>query len=118
MTMQQFDIERALQALDCNLELLKDLASMFVEDSPVLLEQLQWALSNKKTTDVRSIMHSLKGLMSTFYATTGVELAQRLEDSAAIGDLSLYFTGEMDRLADFVRSLEAEFQRLGWTGRL
>lgn len=117
-TMPQIDVERALRALDGNAELLKDLASMFVEDAPLLLVQLKNALADKRPTQARAVVHGLKGLVATFYAKTGVEIAQRLEDAAAEGDLSLFFKGELEQLEQSVGSIMSEFEALGWVNRL
>ena len=116
--MPQIDVERALRALDGNSELLKDLASMFVEDAPLLLVQLKNALADERPTQARAVVHGLKGLVATFYAKTGVEIAQRLEDAAAEGDLSLFFKGELEQLERSVGSIMSEFEALGWVNRL
>ena len=116
--MPQIDLERALQALDGNAELLKDLANMFVEDAPVLLAQLKNALVDECPTRARAVVHGLKGLAATFYAKTGVEIAQRLEDAAGEGDLSLFFKGELEQLERSIGSIMSEFEALGWVNRL
>jgi HPt (histidine-containing phosphotransfer) domain-containing protein len=115
--MPQIDVERALRALDGNAELLKDLASMFVEDAPLLLVQLKNALADKRPTQARAVVHGLKGLVATFYAKTGVAIAQRLEDAAAEGDLSLFFNGEFEQLEQSVGAIMSEFEALGWVNR-
>ena len=113
--MLQIDVARALQALDGNEELLRDLAKMFAEDAPVLMEQLKCALVEKRSTQVRSFVHSLKGLVGTFYASSGVEIAQRLEDASARGDLSLFDNGELEQLQKTIQSIMLDFSNLGWT---
>ena len=116
--MPQIDVERALQALDGNMELLKDLASMFVEDAPILLEQLKTALTDDHPRQARSAVHSLKGLVATFFAKTSVEIAQRLEDSAADGNLEMFFNGELEQLEECIASVKADFVAHGWVERL
>jgi HPt (histidine-containing phosphotransfer) domain-containing protein len=117
-TMSPIDIARALQSLEGNEELLKDLASMFVEDAPVLLDQLKIALSDNDSLQARTAVHSLKGLVSTFYATKGVEIAQRLEDYAALGDLAEFRNGELEILEECVNSVSADFRSRGWVDRI
>ncbi len=112
--MPNIDVERALQALDGNAELLKDLASMFAEDAPILLGQLKTALVDNNPTAVRSVVHGLKGLVATFYAKQGVDIAQRLEDSAANGELELFFKGQLEQLEEVIGSILSEFVALGW----
>lgn len=116
--MSLLDIERALKALDGNEDLLKDLASMFVEDAPVLLDQLKVAITENDSVQARYVVHSLKGLVSTFYAKADVELAQRLEDCAAEGSLDGFRSGGLDQLEESVNSVSAEFESRGWVGRI
>ena len=116
--MPQIDVERALQALDGNKELLKDLAIIFVEDAPILLEQLKEALNDEHPMQARSAVHSLKGLIATFFANSSVEIAQRLEDSAAEGNLEMLFNGELEQLEESIGSLKADFVARGWVERL
>ena len=116
--MSPFDIERALRALEGNEELLKDLASMFVEDAPVLLGHVKAALTDNDSMQARTALHSLKGLVSTFYATSGVEIAQRLENSAAEGNLDVFRNGDLQRLEECVSSVAADFEARGWVGRI
>jgi len=117
VTMPQIDVERALQALDGNAELLKDLASMFVEDAPLLLVQLKIALADNRPTQARLVVHGLKGLVATFYAKSVVEIAQRLEDAAAEGNMSFFFKGEFEQLEKSIGSIMGEFVVLGWVNR-
>jgi HPt (histidine-containing phosphotransfer) domain-containing protein len=116
--MLPFDIERALHALEGNEELLKDLASMFVEDAPILLSHVKTALTENNIMQARSAVHSLKGLVSTFYATSGVEIAQRLENCAADGNLDEFRNGDLQRLEECVNSVTQDFEARGWVGRI
>ena len=112
--MPGIDHDRALKALDGDLELLKDLARMFVEDAPILLEKLRKAVNDNDPKQVRTIAHSLKGLIATYFSKTGVDIAQRLEDSAAGGELDRFFIGDLNRLENFVGSMIVECEALGW----
>ena len=78
----------ALAALDGNRQLLRELAEMFCEDAPVLLDEMRTALDESDATTARRAIHSLKGLASTFFATNVNELAQRWEQEAASGNLA------------------------------
>lgn len=116
--MSTFEIERALHSLEGNEELLKDLASMFVEDAPILLGQIDAALKDDNSVLARSAVHSLKGLVSTFYVASGVEIAQRLEDCAARGKLDDFRNGDLQRLEECVHSVASDFRARGWVGRI
>jgi len=112
--MFQIDEKRALGALDGNRNLLVELAGMFREDAPLILNELKTAVANKSATQTRSALHSLKGLASTFFAQPTVELAHRLEDAAASGDLELFHSGELEKLEQSVESVIEEFAERGW----
>ena len=116
--MPSIDIARALQALEGNDELLMDLASMFVEDAPDLLHQLKRAVNENDSYQARSAVHSLKGLVSTFFATESVAIAQRLEDLAAKGDLENFRNGELQLLEERVNSVADDFRSRGWVNRI
>jgi len=113
--MPEIDFDRALRALDGNTELLRDLAVMFVEDTPILFEKLRLAVTDRHPKQAGAIVHSLKGLIATFFAKTGVDVAQRLEESFTSGELDLLNSSEIDRLEDFTSLLTLEFESLGWT---
>ena len=113
-TMFQIDEERALLALDGNRILLMELASMFKEDVPQLLCKLKTAVADESATHTRSAVHSLKGLVATFYAQPTLELANRLEDSAANGQLEIFHQGELERLEQAIESVIEEFVDRGW----
>ena len=113
-TMFQIDEERALLALDGNRILLMELASMFKEDAPQLLCKLKTAVADESATHTRSAVHSLKGLVATFYAQPTLELANRLEDSAANGELEMFHEGELEKLEQAIESVIEEFVERGW----
>ena len=112
--MFQIDEERALLALDGNRHLLMELAIMFREDVPQILQELNAAIGNENATRTQSAVHSLKGLASTFYAKPTVDLAQRLEDSAAHGKLEIFREGELEKLEKSIQSVIQEFVERGW----
>ena len=112
--MFQIDEERALLALDGNRILLMELASMFKEDVPQLLCNLKAAVANENAKHTRSAVHSLKGLVATFYAQPAFELANRLEDSAANGQLEMFHHGELEKLEQAIESVIEEFVERGW----
>ncbi len=112
--MFQIDEKRALLALDGNRNLLVELAGMFREDAPLILNELKTAVANRSAIQTRSALHSLKGLASTFFAQPTVELAHRLEDAAASGDLELLQSGELEKLEQSVESVIEEFAERGW----
>ena len=49
-----------------------------------------------------------------FYAQSTVELADRLEDSAAKGQLEMFHHGDMEKLEQAIESVIKEFVERGW----
>lgn len=99
------DEHAALAALDGQRELLCELATIFCEDCPVLLQELQAAVDAGDTDNARLLTHSLKGLAATFYAQPTLEWAARLEQEAAEGRLQAFVNGGLKRLSNSVMSL-------------
>lgn len=112
--MLPIDEERALLALDGNRNLLMELAKMFREDVPQILQDLKIAIGNENAVKTQSAVHSLKGLASTFYAQSTVELAHRLEDSAANGQLEMFHDGAFEKLEKSIQLVIQEFVERGW----
>ena len=104
----------ALDALGGDKNLLVELAKMFAEDAPKVLGNLQIAMDAGDRGVVHSEVHLLKGLVSTFFAKPVVELAQRLENAAAVGDLDLFLTGGFDELQVKVKAMVHNFKIRGW----
>ncbi len=111
---EQVDESAALSALDGERELLRQLASMFVEDAPVLLRNLQAGLSTQDPLAARHAVHSLKGLAATFFATPTVELAQRLENELSAGRMAAVTDGGAEQLRQTTEALCKELYRRGW----
>lgn len=109
----QFDEKSALEALDGERELLSQLATMFVEDAPILLKELEDAVASSDAVAARQATHSIKGLVATFFAAPVVELAHRLEQVAADGRLDEFSGGGCSDLRRGVESLGQELRAHG-----
>lgn len=109
----QFDEKLALEALDGERELLSQLATMFVEDAPQLLTELEDAVASDDPVAARRATHSIKGLVATFFAAPTVELAHRLEQAAADGRLDEFNDGGGRNLRLAVESLGRELRAQG-----
>jgi HPt (histidine-containing phosphotransfer) domain-containing protein len=106
----QVDEQAALRALDGDKDLLQDLAQMFCEDAPVVLEKLMLALEANDAPAARRAVHNVKGLAATFYAQPTIELAQRLEANAAEGQLDMLKHGGIQKLECAVREIADELR--------
>jgi HPt (histidine-containing phosphotransfer) domain-containing protein len=111
---KQIDEKVALEALNGNRQLLSDLAIMFVEDSPVLLEDLAAAIANKEVETACRLLHTLRGLSSTFYARPTIELALRLEQEASQGSLATLKNGGVAQLKAAIEDLTRELRASGF----
>jgi HPt (histidine-containing phosphotransfer) domain-containing protein len=107
---QQIDKQAALAALGGDADLLRELGTMFCEDAPQLLDELQQSVTSGDSEAARRAVHSLKGLSATFYAQPTVELAADLESSVATGELDVLRNGGIDRLRAAIETLASELQ--------
>ena len=111
----QMDESAAVAALGGNAELLKELGAMFCEDAPLVLSELKEAVSQGDAPAARRAAHSIKGLAGTFFARNTCEIALRLENDAAEGNLAALQAGGIDRLSKSIRELSDELGRRGLT---
>lgn len=104
------DYRTALARLGGNEQLFRELAMFFLDDAPVILNDLGEALGAGNTAGVERAAHSLRGLAANFGAPAAVQTAGELQDAARRGDLSqgqsLYdsLAHEIGRLADELRA--------------
>jgi HPt (histidine-containing phosphotransfer) domain-containing protein len=83
-----FDRAEALARVCGNLGLLRELAEMFLEDTPQWLTAIRDALSAGDAPALRQAAHTLRGSVSSFSARAAEEAAGRLEGLARAGDLA------------------------------
>jgi len=87
-----------------NMQLLQELIAVFRDDCSRLLPDLRAALDRKDAAGVRLAAHTVKGMVSFFAAKTATDVAFRLEQLGASGDLApglqefLTLTREVERL--------------------
>ena len=105
---------RALDALGGDSTLLVELANIFAEDAPNALEKLRSAVDKNDFSAALSETHSIKGLVSTFFAKSVVDLAQRLESEAASEKLELFRNGGFEELSQNIEAIILDFKSRGW----
>ena len=76
---QLVDQEGALRRLGGDGQLFREFITIFLEDSPTLLEEIRSGVDAGNATSVERSSHALKGLMSNFGAKECVEVALKLE---------------------------------------
>ncbi len=113
--MLQIDEQRSLRSLDGNRDLLIQLAQIFTEDAPILIENLLTALDQNDAASARRAAHSLKGLVSTFFASQTSESAHQVEVLCAAGDLDSVRHRALAKLIEGVHQLIDEMKRRQWS---
>lgn len=98
------NLDEALNRVDGDRELLREMAGVFLEEYPLLLVTMQDALSHGNAQTLTFAVHTLKGSVANFAATNAFEAALKLEKIGRQGNL----TQAKNALAE----LEAELARL------
>jgi HPt (histidine-containing phosphotransfer) domain-containing protein len=98
------DIDQALQAVDGDIGLLRDVVRMFVEEYPAQLETLKHALSTQDAAGVENAARRLQQFLCNVGGTNAQDLAHQLE---LIGE-----QGELDGGAAVLQILETEIERV------
>jgi two-component system, sensor histidine kinase and response regulator len=99
-----FQLDAALATTGDSMSTLRDVAAVFRDQAPLLIEQLKAALAADNAAEVRRAAHSLKGAAAIFAAAPTVGAAARVEVAARDGDLAA--------AAEPLDDLEWEVQRL------
>ncbi|MCL4202720.1 MAG: Hpt domain-containing protein [Pirellulaceae bacterium] len=94
----------ALESTGDDAELLDELVGIFMEESPMLIEQIHRGLDTKDAVLVQRSAHTLKGSLRIFHALSGAELAFQIEKLAQEKDL--------DRVSASLAHLEAFMERM------
>ena len=82
------DWSAAIKHLEGDIELLKEMADVFLEQSEVLMEKMRKAMSEGDANTLERAAHTLKGSVSNFAAKRAFEAAQRLETLGRKRDFS------------------------------
>ncbi|MBN2580364.1 MAG: response regulator [Pirellulales bacterium] len=99
-----FDYSAALSRADDDVDFLRELAAMFVEDAPPLLAEIRRMIETRDAAGLEKTAHRLKGSLTPFTAPTAYETAQTLETIGRAGDLA--------QAEELGRQLEWETERL------
>jgi PAS domain S-box-containing protein len=101
--LQQLDESLALSRVGGDIDLLKEVVELFLDDYPSTFEKIKGAVDSRDATALEHHAHSLKGSVSTFGANRAFEAAFALEKQGRSGDL----TGAPDGLVQLEQALEA-----------
>ncbi len=99
-----FDINEALDRMDGDRDLLREMAEILLDDVPIQLQAIKEALAEDNFEQVSRAAHTLKGAVGNLAARAAQQAAYQLEQSAR--------NRKTDRLADDVRAVQKEVARL------
>lgn len=111
---QIFNLDEALTRVDGDRELLREMATVFLDEYPLLLVTMQDALSHGNAQTLTFAVHTLKGSVANFAATNAFEAALKLEKIGRQGNLTQAKTAlaeleaELARLAPLLTALKME----------
>ena len=98
------DWERALDNVDGSEDLLLELAQLFIDTCPGMLNEIREAIGNRDAAALQRTAHNLKGSARIFAAGGAVEEALRLEEMGA--------ASEFDQADECFPHLEREVMQL------
>lgn len=82
-----FDRQAVLHRIGGDEVLLRDIAALFLKDSPGMLAQMRQALDAGNAKNLGKMAHMIKGSASNFGADDAVAIALHIEEMARKGDL-------------------------------
>ena len=86
--LRELDESLALSRVGGDLDLLKEVVELFLDDYPSTFEKIRAAVISRNATALEHHAHSLKGSVSTFGANRAFEAAFTLEKQGRSGDLT------------------------------
>lgn len=101
---QIIDAPAALDRIGGDSNLLRELAVIFIEDSPVLMHALRTSVADGKLSAAEHCAHGLKGIAANVGGVRVESLAHVVEDALRAGQLELAgacvqnLAGELDQL--------------------
>jgi len=101
--LQQLDEALALSRVGGDVDLLKEVVELFLDDYPATFEKIKGAVESRDPAALEHHAHSLKGSVSTFGANRAFQAAFTLEKQGRSGDL----TGAQDGVAQLEQALAA-----------
>ena len=74
-----FDVAAALDRVDGDVELMKELAGLFLDECPQRMADIHAAILRRDPSDLKKSAHVLRGSVANFGAQAATEAARRLE---------------------------------------
>jgi HPt (histidine-containing phosphotransfer) domain-containing protein len=108
---QSIDIDMALERLGGDLDVLREIAALFLEESPKIMVALEQALCAGDAPALARAAHNLKGSVSTFCAQQAYDAARALEMASREENLSAA-SRDLVRLSSAIETLAPELSVL------
>lgn len=105
------DRPAALERVGGDEGLLREIAGLFIEEYPEILEAIERAAGAGDARALERAAHNLKGSASNFGAQPVTDAALRLERMGRAGNLS-GAAGAVGELREWMRKLDAELREL------
>jgi HPt (histidine-containing phosphotransfer) domain-containing protein len=109
--LHKLDEAVALSRVGGDVELLREVVGLFLDDYPQSLEMIRDAVARGDQSGLERHAHSLKGSVSTFGAQEAFDAALALEKQGRTGDLTEAPEG-LRRLEDALTALRPELEAL------
>ena len=106
-------LAEGLRLLGGDKELYQEIVTIFLQEYPAELEQLELALANESSKDVGEIAHGIKGELGNLGAKEAYQLAANIEKRAKKGSL-LEISGLLSELKGAIQRLENYFMSDQW----
>jgi HPt (histidine-containing phosphotransfer) domain-containing protein len=109
--LRQLDESVALSRVGGDVELLREVVGLFLDDYPQSLDMIRDAVARSDQSSLERHAHSLKGSVSTFGAQEAYDAAMALEKQGRTGDLTCAAEG-LQRLEHAMIALRPELVAL------
>jgi HPt (histidine-containing phosphotransfer) domain-containing protein len=83
-----FDFQATIGRLADDVELYREMVRFYVDDSPLLVAELQTGLQEQDAAQIERAAHTLKGMSSTFDGKRVMAVAAEVEQLARSGQLA------------------------------
>ncbi|MFH1679205.1 MAG: response regulator [Candidatus Eisenbacteria bacterium] len=107
---ESFSLSAALDFLDGDMELLRQMAEIFLAEAPQLLSRIEAALAERDRKSLERAAHAIKGTVGSFAAKGAYEAAKVVEEAAREGrdeEARAAAAGLREEMARLIPALES-----------
>lgn len=107
---EAFDPTAMLDRIGGDTRLFVELVEIFLEESPLLLDEIRLAIAENDANRLKHAAHTLRGAIGNFTVGGPYEIARQLESMARTNDLTTTRSA-LDSLTDGVEQLARALRR-------